>query len=81
MIYTPIARDQITGKLALRASIIKGLDMGEGKINLISLLESYPTKTVILNVSALSKILNKVESINELLKFFTDSPLNKIKDS
>tara|TARA_Y100000589_G_scaffold10974_1_gene9099 strand:- start:160 stop:732 length:573 start_codon:yes stop_codon:yes gene_type:complete len=81
IIHTPIARDEITGKLALRSSIIKGIYMGEGKINLISLLESYPTKTVILNVSALSKILNKVESINELLKFFTDSPLNKIKDS
>ena len=55
--------------------------MGEGKINIVRFFESYPTKTVILNVGALSKILNKVESINELLKFFTDSPLNKINDS
>jgi len=55
--------------------------MGDGKINIIRFFENYPTKTVILDVRALSKILNKVESINELLKFFTDSPLNKIKDS
>ena len=55
--------------------------MGEGKINIIRFFESYPTKTVILNINALSKILNKVESINELLKFFTASPLNKIKNS
>ncbi len=61
--------------------MIKGIDLGEGKINLIRFFESYPTKTVILNAGALSKTLNKVESINELLKFFTDSPLNKIKDS
>jgi len=81
IIHTPNARDEITGKLALRSSVIKGIDMGEGKINLIRFFESYPTKTVILNVSALSKILNKVESINELLKFFTDSPIKKIKDS
>ena len=81
IIYPPNARDEITGKLALRSSVIKGIDMGEGKINIIRFFESYPTKTVILNVRALSKILNKVESINELLKFFTDSPLNKIKDS
>jgi len=81
IIHPPNARDEITGKLALRASVIKGIDKGEGKINLISFFESYPTKTVILNVRALSKILNKVESINELLKFFTNSPLNKIKDS
>ena len=81
IIHTPNARDETTGKLALRSSVIKAIDMGEGKINLIRFFENYPTKTVILNVSALSKILNKVESINELLKFFTDSPINKIKDS
>jgi len=81
IIHPPKARDEITGKLALRSSVIKGIYKGDGKINIISFLESYPTKTVILNISALRKILNKVESINELLKFFTDSPLNKIKDS
>tara|TARA_B100001121_G_scaffold130357_1_gene114294 strand:- start:93 stop:665 length:573 start_codon:yes stop_codon:yes gene_type:complete len=81
ILHPPNARDEITGKLALRSSVIKGIYMGEGKINLIRFFESYPTKTVIINVSALNKILNKVESINELLKFFTDSPLNKINDS
>ena len=81
IIHPPKARDEITGRLALQASIIKGIDMGNGKINIVSFLESYPTKTVILNAKALSKILNKVESINDLLKFFSDSPLNKIKDS
>ena len=81
IIHPPKARDEITGKLALRASVIKGIEIGEGKINLIRFFEGYPTKTVILNVSALNKILNKVESINELLEFFTDSPLNKLKDS
>ncbi len=81
IIHPPNARDEITGKLALRSSVIKGIDMGDGKINILRFFESYPTKTVILNVRALSKILNKVESINELLKFFTDSPINKIKDS
>ena len=81
IIHPPNARDEITGKLALRASVIKGIHTGEGKINLMRFFESYPTKTVILNVRALNRILNKVESINDLLKFFTDSPLNKLKDS
>tara|TARA_B100000212_G_C27213322_1_gene463970 strand:+ start:80 stop:652 length:573 start_codon:yes stop_codon:yes gene_type:complete len=81
IIHPPNARDEITGKLALRSSVIKGIDLGDGKINLVNFFESYPTETVILNASALRKILNKVESINELLKFFTDSPLNKLKDS
>ena len=65
--------------MALRASVIQGIEIGNGKINLIDFFEAYPTKTVILNVNALSKIINKVESISELLEFFTDSPLNKIK--
>ena len=81
IIHTPNARDETTGKLALRSSVIKGIHMGEGKINIVRFFENYPTKTVILDVRALRKILNKVESMNELLKFFTDSPLNKIKDS
>ena len=72
-------KDEKTGKLALKASVIQGLNLGDGKINLLNFFESYPTKTVILNVNALSKVLNKVESITELLDFFTNSPLEKIK--
>ena len=79
IIHPPRAKDERTGKLALKASVIQGLNLGDGKINLVNFFESYPTKTVILNVNALSKVLNKVESISELLDFFTNSPLEKIK--
>jgi len=79
IIHPPNADDERTGVLALRASVIKGLNLGNGKINLINFFEGYPTKTVILDVSALSKVMNKVESISELLVFFTNSPLDKIK--
>ena len=79
ILHPPLANDKRTGMLALRASVIKGLQIGNGKINLINFFEGYPTKTVILDVSALSKVMNKVESITELLAFFTDSPLEKIK--
>ena len=79
IIHPPRATDERTGMLALRASVIQGINLGNGKINLIKFFEAYPTKTVILDVSALSKVMNKVESISELLTFFTDSPLEKIK--
>ena len=79
IIHPPRAIDEITGMLALRASVIQGIKIGNGKINLINFFEGYPTKTVILDVSALSKVMNKVESISELLSFFTNSPLEKIK--
>ena len=79
IIHPPKAKDERTGMLALRASVVQGINLGNGKINLINFIEGYPTKTVILNVSALSKVMNKVESISELLTFFTNSPLEKIK--
>ena len=79
IIHPPKANDERTGMLALRASIIQGIQIGKGKINLIKFFEGYPTKTVILDVNALSKVMNKVESISELLDFFTTSPLEKIK--
>ena len=79
IIHPPRATDGRTGMLALRASVIQGIKIGNGKINLINFFEGYPTKTVILDVSALSKVMNKVESISELLTFFSNSPLEKIK--
>ena len=79
IIHPTRADDERTGMLALRASLIQGIYLGNGKINMINFFEGYPTKTIILDVNALSKVMNKVESISELLDFFTDSPLEKIK--
>ena len=79
IIHPTRADDQETGMLALRSSLIQGINIGNGEINLINFFEGYPTKTVILDVKALSKVMDKVESISELLDFFTNSPLEKIK--
>ena len=79
IVHPSRATDERTGMLALRSGIIQGIKIGKGKINLINFFEGYPTKTVILDVKALSKVINKVESISELLNFFTNSPLEKIK--
>ena len=79
ILHTPNTNDKRTGMLALRSSIIKSLHVGNEKINLVSFFESYPTKTIILNVNALSKVMNKVQSISELLEFFTSKPLEKIR--
>ena len=81
IIHPTKADDEQTGMLALRSSVIKGLNIGNGEINLINFFEGYPTKTVILNVNALSKVMNKVESISELLDFFSNSPLDKFKSN
>ena len=79
IIHPPKSEDEKIGMLALRASVIQGINIGNGEIDLINFFEAYPTKTIILDVNALSKVMNKVESISELLAFFTNSPLEKIK--
>ena len=81
ILHTPNTNDERTGMLALRSSVIQGLYTGNGQINLVSFFESYPTKTVILNVNALSKVMDKVQSVTELLDFFTNKPLEKIKNN
>ena len=52
IIHPTRADDTRTGILALRASVIQGINLGSGKINLIKFFEGYPTKTVILDVNA-----------------------------
>ncbi len=64
---------------AIRAGVIKGLVKGEGKINLIGFLKAYPNKVMAVNIPALTKVTNKVDTINDLVKFFSDSPLEGLK--
>ncbi len=65
---------------AIKSAVIKGLDTGKGKINLILFLKSYPNKNVTINIPALLKVLKKVESISDLVQFLSDSPLEALKD-
>ena len=64
---------------AIRSGVINGIVQGNGKLSLIQFLKSYPNKTIAINIPALSKVLNKVETMNELIKFFADSPITGIK--
>ena len=65
---------------ALRSGVIKGIVKENGKLSLIEFMKSYPNKTIAINVPALFKVLNKVESISELIEFFSNSPLKGIKE-
>ena len=65
---------------ALRSGVIKGIVKENGKLSLIEFMKSYPNKTIAINIPALFKVLNKVESISELITFFSNSPLQGIKE-
>lgn len=76
---TKISNTMITVP-AIRAGLIKSIAENKGKVNLITFLKNYPNKNIAINIPALTKVLKKVESINDLIKFFSNSPLEKLKN-
>lgn len=64
---------------AIRSAIINGINVGNGQLNLIQFLKSYPNKKMAIDIPALFKVLNKVESMSELVEFFSQSPIEGIK--
>ena len=65
---------------AIRAGILIGSHNNNEKINLMDFFKAYPNKNIALNLNALSKALEKVESLRELIEFYSDSPFKKLKD-
>ena len=66
---------------AFRAGVINGIYKGKGKLNLMSFLKGYPNRVMAVNMPALFKIIDKVESITDLVEFFSVSPLENLKKS
>ncbi len=65
---------------AIRSGILLGSYNNNQKINLIEFFQSYPNKNVAIDLNALNKTLTKVESLKELIEFYSDSPFKKLKD-
>ena len=64
---------------AIRAGVINGLQEGKGSISMINFLEAYPSEVLAVNLPALVALIEKAESIADLVKFFSDSPLDGLK--
>ena len=67
------------GVVALRSAVILGLANGNGSINAISFLQAYPVPEIEVSIPALLAILKKASSIAELVRFFSESPLDGLK--
>ncbi len=65
---------------AIRSGIILSSYNNNEKINLIDFFKAYPNKNIAIDLNALNKALEKVESLKELIKFYSDSPFKKLKD-
>ena len=65
---------------AIRSGILLSSYKNNEKINLIDFFKAYPNKNVAIDLNALSKTLKKVESLKELIEFYSNSPFKKLKD-
>lgn len=65
---------------AIRAGVINGLQMGSGGLDAIRFLEAYPAEVMEVNIPALMAVVQKAESIADLVKFFSESPLDGLKN-
>tara|TARA_B100001250_G_scaffold98923_1_gene83061 strand:+ start:1217 stop:1777 length:561 start_codon:yes stop_codon:yes gene_type:complete len=66
--------------LAIKSGTIKALSENDNKITLLTFIKAYPHKSIAIDVTEAYKIINKVESMNELVQFFANSPLKQIKE-
>ena len=65
---------------AIRAGVISGLQSEDG-LTAVSFLKSYPNAVLAVNLPALFGVIEKAESIAGLVQFFSDSPLDGLKEA
>jgi hypothetical protein len=69
------------GVPALRSAIILGLAEGDGEISALSFLRAYPTQEMEVNIPNLVASLQRASSVSELVRFFSESPLDGLRGS
>ena len=80
IIYPNKILDKKLSIKAIRSGILLSSFKNNEKINLIDFFKAYPNKNVAIDLNALSKTLKKVESLKELIEFYSNSPFKKLKD-
>ena len=76
-IYTPEPEVSVP---AIRAGVISGLQSESG-LTAVSFLKGYPNPVMAVNLPALFGVIEKAESIAGLVQFFSDSPLDGLKEA
>ena len=76
-IYTPQPEVSVP---AIRAGVINGLQSEDG-LTAVTFLKAYPNQVMAVNLPALFAVIEKAESIAGLVKFFSDSPLDGLKEA
>jgi len=67
------------GVAALRSAVVLGIDDGEGSLTALGFLKAYPTREMAVNVPQLLILAQKASSISDLIRFFSESPLDGLR--
>ncbi len=67
------------GVPALRSALVLGIEQGDGSLSPVSFLQAYPNDHMEVNLPALMALLKKANSITDLVRFFTESPLDGLR--
>jgi hypothetical protein len=67
------------GVVALRSAIVLGLNNDKKSLSTVSFLRAYPTREMAVSVPALLVLMQKASSIAELVRFFSESPLDGLR--
>ena len=65
---------------AIRAAVINGLAENDGSLTAVAFLKAYPNNVLAINLPALFGVIEKAQSIAGLVNFFSDSPLDGLKE-
>lgn len=69
------------GLPALRSALVMGLVNGQGSLTPISFLQAYPVRELEVNIPALMAVIQKASSVSELVRFFSESPLDGLRSN
>ncbi|MFU8884271.1 MAG: alpha/beta hydrolase [Cyanobacteriota bacterium] len=69
------------GVPALRSALVMGVVNGDGSLSAISFLQAYPTQELEVNIPALMAVIEKASSVTELVRFFSESPLDGLRNN
>lgn len=67
------------GVVALRSAVIEALAEGKGSITAVSFLKAYPTAEMEVNLPALMLVMSRTRSLGDLVRFFSESPLDGLR--
>ena len=67
------------GVPALRSAMVMGVVAGNGSISPLTFFQAYPAQEMEVSIPALMNLLSKANSIAELVRFFSESPLDGLR--